>query len=149
MGEFIGEAACREVLEETNIQSNYLGLLGFSEFKETRFGRNDLYFVCVLEPTSFDIQRCELEIADACWMDVDEYVGIKIAHPVHTKIKKLVKFYNDARINPDMDVSQILEEGGLKNMVVLEGDRQVIDIIPKKVYDINFPYYLNYFKNPY
>ena len=148
MGELIGEAACREVLEETNIQSKCLGLLGFTEFKHSRFGRNDLYFVCLLEPTSFDIKHCEIEIADACWMDVDEYCRIPTPYKVDEKLKKIIKFYNDARIDPKMDVSQMLDEGGLKNIILLEGQKHEFNVGRKIVYNVNYPYYLRYFKKP-
>ena len=64
-GESLGDAAIREVFEETGIKSEFEGIMGMSEFIDSKFGMNDLHFLCLLRPTTFEINKCEKEI-EAC-----------------------------------------------------------------------------------
>ncbi|KAG2394358.1 Nudix hydrolase [Vigna angularis] len=58
-GEDICTAAIREVKEETG----------------AFFGKSELFFVCMLQPRSFEIQRQVSEIEAAQWMAVEEYMA--------------------------------------------------------------------------
>ena len=73
VGEELHTAAIREVWEETGIQTKHQSVLGFRHSHYGQFGRSDLYFFCLLEPLSYDI-RVDDEIADAKWMDRDEFI---------------------------------------------------------------------------
>jgi len=71
-GETIEQAAIREVWEETGVKARYLGVLGFREQLNFRFGQGDLYFTCLMQADTEVINKCELEIFDAKWMPIKE-----------------------------------------------------------------------------
>jgi ADP-ribose pyrophosphatase YjhB (NUDIX family) len=50
LGEQIDEAAVREVLEETGIQTTFHSIIGFRQTHGLTHGRSDLFFVCQLDP---------------------------------------------------------------------------------------------------
>lgn len=72
-GEYASEAAIREVREETGILTNFKGVVAIREKRKYNFGRNDIYFVCLLEPSTTEINIDEVEIAECKWVDVDEW----------------------------------------------------------------------------
>lgn len=75
-GEGIGEAAVREVLEETGVEADFRSVLSMRHQHDVQFGNSDLYFVCRLmlkEGGALDITKCSHEIADACWMPLDQF----------------------------------------------------------------------------
>ncbi|KAL4230490.1 Nucleoside diphosphate-linked moiety X motif 6 [Mactra antiquata] len=74
LGEDIGNAAIRETLEETGVQTEFASVIAFRQQHNhpSAFGRSDLYVVCRLRPLTFDIKPCEHEILQCCWMHVDE-----------------------------------------------------------------------------
>ncbi|XP_059663549.1 nudix hydrolase 2 [Cornus florida] len=74
-GEDICDAAVREVKEETGIDSKFLEILAFRQSHKAFFEKSDLFFVCMLQALSFDIQKQELEIEAAQWMPFDEYTA--------------------------------------------------------------------------
>ena len=47
--ESIGDAAVREVWEETGVKTKFVSILGFRELLKYQFDQQDLYFVCFLE----------------------------------------------------------------------------------------------------
>lgn len=76
-GESIGEAAEREVLEETGIHASFDSILSFRHTHGMAHGRSDIFFVCRLipeekngVPTPFP-QACE--IAEATWLPLSQY----------------------------------------------------------------------------
>jgi ADP-ribose pyrophosphatase YjhB (NUDIX family) len=69
-GEYIHEAAVREVFEETGVKTTFVSLVAMRQMTQARHGRTDLYFVCLLKPLSNDIKIQEDEIAAAKWIDV-------------------------------------------------------------------------------
>lgn len=73
VGEYVSEAAIREVKEETGIDACFRGVISLREKKEYYFGRNDIYFVVLLEAKSKEINACEIEVANCQWMDVEEW----------------------------------------------------------------------------
>ncbi|XP_058112488.1 nudix hydrolase 2-like isoform X2 [Magnolia sinica] len=72
-GEDIAAGAVREVKEETGIDTEFVEILAFRQSHKAFFGKSDIFFVCMLRPLSFDIQRQELEIEAAQWMPFEEY----------------------------------------------------------------------------
>lgn len=87
-GEEIGEAAQREVLEETGIKTEFLSLLAFRHLPVAVFGCSDLYFVVRLKPLSSEITKQDDEVEDCQWMDIDTF----LSHPqVVNHVRNLVK----------------------------------------------------------
>lgn len=43
-------------------------------YESDRFNRSDIYFICRLEPLSFEIKRQESEIDECLWMPVDKFL---------------------------------------------------------------------------
>ncbi|KAK9156343.1 hypothetical protein Sjap_003823 [Stephania japonica] len=74
-GEDICLGAIREVKEETGIDTEFVEVLLFRQTHKSFFEKSDLLFVCMLRPLSFDIQKQELEIADAKWMPIEEFTA--------------------------------------------------------------------------
>ncbi|ENN76585.1 hypothetical protein YQE_07034, partial [Dendroctonus ponderosae] len=85
-GENLVDAAIREVLEETNIQTEFESVLTFRQGQSGMFGCSDLYFVVNLKALSQDIQKCTREIADCQWMDIKEYLN-------HPQVHELNRFF--------------------------------------------------------
>ena len=63
-------AVCREVREETGIDTEFRGIINFRHQHNYQFGCSDFYFVCLLRPTTRRISMCRNEIARCAWMDV-------------------------------------------------------------------------------
>lgn len=74
-GEDICAAAIREVKEETGIDAEFVEILAFRQSHKSYFSKSDLFFVCMLRPLSFDIQKQNSEIEAAEWMPVEEYAA--------------------------------------------------------------------------
>ncbi|KAL4562949.1 hypothetical protein LXL04_026980 [Taraxacum kok-saghyz] len=74
-GEDICDAAVREVKEETGIDAKFVEILAFRQSHKKFFGKSDLFFMCMLEPLSFHIQKQEREIEAAQWMAFEEYAS--------------------------------------------------------------------------
>lgn len=74
-GEDICTAAIREVREETGIEAEFVEILAFRQSHKSFFGKSDLFFVCMMRPLTFDIQKQDSEIADAKWMPFEEYAA--------------------------------------------------------------------------
>lgn len=96
------DAAIREVLEETGVQTKFDSLvcirhaLGGENRVSFGFGCSDLYIVIALKPETQDITKCEREIARCEWMDFDKY----LAHPkVHQMNRLFLQTFisNEAR----------------------------------------------------
>ncbi|XP_058198272.1 nudix hydrolase 2 isoform X3 [Rhododendron vialii] len=74
-GEDICDAAVREVKEETGIDTKFVEILAFRQSHKSFFEKSDLFFVCLLQPLSFNIQPQESEIEAAQWMPFEEYTA--------------------------------------------------------------------------
>ncbi|KAI8524895.1 hypothetical protein RHMOL_Rhmol13G0184900 [Rhododendron molle] len=74
-GEDICDAAVREVKEETGIDTKFVEILAFRQSHKSFFEKSDLFFVCLLQPLSFNIQPQESEIEAAQWMPFKEYTA--------------------------------------------------------------------------
>ena len=76
-GEHVHEAVCREVLEETGVETEFLGVVGFRQAHGVALGgKDDLFFLCALrmkDPEDWRLAPQPSEIADACWMPLSDF----------------------------------------------------------------------------
>lgn len=89
-GEDIFSGAVREVKEETGIDAEFLEVLAFRQSHMSFFEKSDLFFVCLMKPLSFDIQKQESEIEAAQWMPIEEFASQPIVHK-HELLKYIVE----------------------------------------------------------
>ncbi|XP_057537599.1 nudix hydrolase 2 [Amaranthus tricolor] len=74
-GEDICAAAAREVKEETGVITDFLDLLGLRQHHKAFFLKSDLFFVCLLQPLSSNIQVQESEIEAAqVYLNIIQYL---------------------------------------------------------------------------
>lgn len=85
-GEHIAHAVVREVEEETGIRSAFRYLSCFRHWHGYRFGKSDIYFVCRLDPLSFELTPDPTEITEAIWMPLEEYLNHPDTHSFNRKI---------------------------------------------------------------
>eukprot|EP00614_Pseudopedinella_elastica_P029845 CAMPEP_0172624566 /NCGR_PEP_ID=MMETSP1068-20121228/137626_1 /TAXON_ID=35684 /ORGANISM="Pseudopedinella elastica, Strain CCMP716" /LENGTH=313 /DNA_ID=CAMNT_0013433577 /DNA_START=8 /DNA_END=946 /DNA_ORIENTATION=- len=85
VGEGLGEAACREVFEETGVTCEFENILSFWHRHGLTFGKSDIYVVCLLRPSTSEINVDPIEISDATWMPMAEYVRTQ-SHPLIDRI---------------------------------------------------------------
>ncbi|MEZ4638620.1 MAG: NUDIX domain-containing protein [Caldilineaceae bacterium] len=85
-GEHLAEAAIREVLEETGVQTRFGALVCFRHWHGYRYGKSDIYFVARLSPLSSAITKQDDEIDDCLWMPVDEYLNHDLVSPFNRAI---------------------------------------------------------------
>ncbi len=86
-GEEIHAAAVREVLEETNVATEFVGVVGFRQAHGVAFGKDDLFFLCALrlaDPERTDVTPQESEIAAARWMPLAEFETMPHVADPHT-----------------------------------------------------------------
>eukprot|EP01080_Neovahlkampfia_damariscottae_P007160 gene7160-11473_t len=106
LGEDIGTGAKREVFEETGVQTEQVGLLGFRHQSNFYFGREDCYFVNILEPKTFEINFDPGEIGDCQWIPLKEYYTFDTGNKVQTEAAVLIqKYMEDGKILNTKDIS--------------------------------------------
>lgn len=151
-GEEIQTAVVREIFEETGIRTKFKGVLGFTEFQRSKFGLNDLYFLCLLQPITYEINKCELEIEDAKWFDVDEYVQSESPIPFFKKLKQMIWFVSQAQQKGEnFDVCALMGDLPKEDLVVLQSLRCEFNKGKKgreRVYNLNYPFFSKNFNNP-
>ncbi|CAJ1954666.1 unnamed protein product [Cylindrotheca closterium] len=86
-GETFEEAACREVFEETGVPCEFESILTFWHRHGLKFGKSDLYYVCLLRPKSLEIEACPVEVSAAIWMPIDEFLETQ-DHPLIRHVLK-------------------------------------------------------------
>ena len=82
-GEAVQDAARREVLEETGVRARFVGVTAIRRALGTHVGgKDDTFFMCVLEAAGGEIRRCDVELEGARWMDVGDFLagGDGVAH---------------------------------------------------------------------
>lgn len=72
--ELVTEGACREVLEETHIQTAPLGVIAFREKQNYQFDRPDIYFLVLLETHSTAIKMDNEELTHCEWKNFIEWI---------------------------------------------------------------------------
>lgn len=65
----------REVKEETGIDTEFVEVIAFRHALRVAFGKSDLFFICMLRPLSYEIEVDDLEIKDAKWMPLAEFLA--------------------------------------------------------------------------
>ena len=92
-GEDLHLASCREVLEETGIQTEFVGLLCIRHAHNFQFGKSDLLFVCLLKPLTSAIVKQESEIAACEWIELDKYVNqdLFLSSPIYSTLNMLIE----------------------------------------------------------
>jgi 8-oxo-dGTP pyrophosphatase MutT (NUDIX family) len=85
VGEDLGDAAAREVFEETGVACDFRSILTFRQQHDMQFGNSDLYFICRMAPRSGGaadatadaaaaaLRPCAHEIEEARWMPLAEF----------------------------------------------------------------------------
>lgn len=87
--EMISLAVQREVFEETGIKVQFESVISLGHFYPHQFHKSNLYILCTAKPLSFKIDIKDIvEIEDAKWIDVDEYLNDKM---VFDYLKVIVK----------------------------------------------------------
>lgn len=95
--ELIVNAASREVLEETNIPTTPIGILGFREKLNYQFNRPDIYFLVLLEAhhTSFTMDSTELTHCN--WLNFTQWIDEDLPGDARYMLRSL---YTDRSIPP-------------------------------------------------
>ncbi|KAM9378295.1 nucleoside diphosphate-linked moiety X motif 6 [Phaethornis superciliosus] len=93
-GEDIGDTAVREVFEETGIMSEFKSILSIRQQHQHpgAFGKSDMYIICRLEPSSFNINFCQQECLRCEWMDLNELARAKDTTPITSNVAKLLLY---------------------------------------------------------
>ena len=100
-GEDFGDAACREVFEETGIECEFRNILCFRHQHGLGFGKSDLYAICYLQANrSLDIDFDPVEIEAATWMPLQDFAKTT-KHPM---MKKVFDMFLPSRSNQDITV---------------------------------------------
>ena len=86
-------ASCREVLEETGIETEFVGLVCFRHAHDFQFGKSDLFFVCLLKPLTKMITKQESEIEASEWIDLDVYMNqnLFLSSPVYSRLNEYIQ----------------------------------------------------------
>lgn len=79
----------REVLEETGIETEfqYVGML--RHLHKALYGKGNVYFVCRLRAISAEITLDPTEIAECCWMPLNEFYTSDKVSPFHQEIVRI------------------------------------------------------------
>lgn len=82
--------AKREVKEETGVDAEFIQVVGFRQSHDAAFGKSDLFFLCMLRPTSTEIVIQESEIEAAKWMPLEE-LGAQPLYATSSMLKRIVE----------------------------------------------------------
>lgn len=105
------DAAKREVREETGIETEFDTVVSLRHAHGGGFGCSDLYVVIALKPKSYDIVKCEREIAKARWMPISEYLQCPQVHETNRKFLQEYLMYkeNGIKLNWEKKQHEILK----------------------------------------
>lgn len=95
--EDINIACQREVMEETGIETEFVGVLSFRHMHNSLFGKSDLFFVCLMKPLTTKISKQDTEISACEWIDVEMYTKqpFILKHPVFSLLAGFVERVSD------------------------------------------------------
>eukprot|EP00794_Sanderia_malayensis_P014714 gene14714-biopygen11806 len=105
--EDIGATVIREIKEETGIEAEFKALLTFRQQHGVAFNMSDLYFICRLQPLTFDIKICETEIAKCAWLPLDYLLQSEDSTPFTRRVAALA-------LSGDTVIREIKEETGIE-----------------------------------
>ncbi|KAI3844042.1 hypothetical protein MKX03_007060 [Papaver bracteatum] len=64
----------REIKEETGIDTEFVEVIAFRHAHNVAFEKSDLFFICMLRSLSSQIKVDDIEIQDAKWMSLKEFI---------------------------------------------------------------------------
>lgn len=70
--------------------SEFKSMLSFRQQHDTSFGQSDLYYICRLKPTTFEICACPDEIAECEWKTIEELLRMDNVAPFVKLICRLL-----------------------------------------------------------
>ena len=73
---------------ETGIETIFRSLICFRHWHGYRYGKSDIYFVCRLDPVTFQLRCQDEEIEECLWLPVEEYLD---SDDVHTFNRRIVR----------------------------------------------------------
>jgi len=85
-GEDIHQAAIREVMEETGVETEFRSIVAFRHGHNFNFGCSDIYIIVALRPSTTLIQFDEKEISACQWMPIEEYATHPLVHDTNRHI---------------------------------------------------------------
>lgn len=101
--EHIEDAVIREVFEETGIRTVFKSLICFRHRHHFRFGKSDIYFICLLTPLNNQIVMEKSEIAEALWMDIHEYLSHDRVHALNKEIIRTALLKGNVLLKKDVE----------------------------------------------
>jgi len=113
----LSNAAIRELKEETGINGQFLGMIGFRHAHGYLNGKSDIFFLCVLEPLTFDITMQEDELVACEWISVDDYLqqdwfkGKPLNEIMNRDIKMTIDSIENNKIDEKLLKRNVLENG--------------------------------------
>lgn len=125
-GESFEEAACREVVEETGVQSEFESVLAFWHRHGLVFGKSDFYFVCLLRPTSKEIDIDPVEVSAAKWMPLEQFLSTQDHPLIHHVLEKAYELGKDDEGSFDVALEKLRNSSSRIQPAVemIEGDVQ-------------------------
>ena len=97
LGEEFEDAAIREVYEETGVKTAFQNILTLRHSHNIQYGMSDIYVICQLKPLTTEINIDEDEIAEAKWMNLDEFKQ-STTSPMFLKIISMLENKNNGLI---------------------------------------------------
>jgi 8-oxo-dGTP pyrophosphatase MutT (NUDIX family) len=91
--EEIGSCAEREVFEETGVKCEFVAILGFRHMHGYRFGKSDIYFICLMKPITKEIIKDDHEIDKCQWVPLSEYFAMNSLGNVQMAAKEAIQRY--------------------------------------------------------
>ncbi len=85
-GEHLAEAVIREVREETGIESDFVGVVGFRHYHKGQFATSNFYILCLLKAVTETIIPCPEEIGRAEWLSCETFLNKDSVMPFNKKI---------------------------------------------------------------
>lgn len=108
-GESFEEATCREVREETGVVCDFESILTFWHRHGLKFGKSDLYYVCLLRPRTTEITVDPVEVSVATWMSVDEFLQTQDHPLIHHVLRTNFGIQNTSSVGDDRRIEPLAE----------------------------------------